>query len=483
MLQNFGDMQTITGRANELEILDRVYKSYKSEFLILYGRRRVGKTFLVNHLFSESFTFRMTAVANRTTQEQLVNFQTAFNAAAGAEMVLENAPANWFYAFQSVIKLAAASNRPRKIIFFDELPWFDTHGSDFLAALEHFWNSWASLRSDILLIGCGSAASWMINELINNRGGLHNRVTERIYLQPFTLAEAEAFLKFKGAVYDRYQLLELYMTMGGIPYYLENIVVNRSVAQNIDRMFFTPGGLLNVEYDNLYRSLFNRYDKHLAVVEALAQKSKGLTRSQLLTASRLPDGGSTTKVLDELEHSGFIKRYFPFGKIKREALYQLIDPFSLFYLTFVKDSKAEGQGAWLTQSKSPKWRAWSGYAFEYICRYHVDSIKKHLGISGVYAEISAWRSKKDADKGAQIDLIIDRGDRVINICEIKFSTKVFAISKSYAENLEHKITAFRSETDTDKTLFLTFITTFGLAPNAYSQRLVNDTLDMKALFQ
>ena len=473
--------QTIIGRKNELETLHRVYNSYKSEFLILYGRRRVGKTFLINQKFGEHFTFRITAVANTTLNQQLVNFQSAFNAAADATLALSEVPKTWFEAFQAIIKLAEKDLRPRKVIFFDELPWFDTYGSDFLSALEHFWNSWASIRADVLLIGCGSAASWMINQLIHNRGGLHNRITERIALQPFSLKETEAFLKWRGAVYDRYQLLELYMVMGGIPHYLENVQVNRSVAQNIDRMFFTPGGLLNLEYGDLYRSLFNNYEKYEAVVEALALKAKGLSRNELLKAAGLSDGGTVSNILEELEQSGFIKRYFPFGKAKRDALFQLVDPYSLFYLTFVKDSKAEGQGAWLVQFKSPKWQAWSGYAFEYLCRYHVQSIKKQLGIGSVYTEVSTWRSQY-SEKGAQIDLVIDRNDRVINICEIKFSVNQYRITKAYADNLRNKLTAFRTETKTNKTLFLTMITTFGVSSNKYSEQLVNDSLDMNALF-
>jgi hypothetical protein len=348
--------------------------------------------------------------------------------------------------------------------------------------LEYFWNSWASARTDVLLIVCGSAAAWIINELINNRGGLHNRLTERILLKPFTLAETEQFLRAKGASYDRYQLLELYMALGGVPYYLESIQVNRSVAQNIDRLFFTEGGLLATEFVNLYRSLFTQYDKHTLVIQALSQKAKGLTRKDLVEWTKLPDGGSLTTLLDELQHSGFIRRYFPFGKNKRDALYQLIDPYSLFYLTFVKDSKANMQGSWLSLSKSPQWHAWSGYAFEYICRYHIDAIKKALGISGVYAEVSAWRSQH-RENGAQIDLVIDRNDRIINLCEMKFSTQVFSISKSYAEQLKNKLDVFESETKTKKTIFLTMITTFGLTDNEYTIRLVKDALDMKVLFE
>jgi uncharacterized protein len=474
-------IKDIIGRKNELEILDNVFKSSKSEFVILYGRRRVGKTFLINRRFGEHFTFRVTGLAKTTIQKQLVNFQSAFNAMAPTSMTLDTTPPNWFIAFQSLIKLAEADTRPRKVIFFDELPWFDSRSSDFLSALEHFWNSWASYRSDVLLIGCGSAASWMINELIHNHGGLHNRLTERIALQPFTLSETEEFLKSKGGVFDRYQLLELYMVMGGIPYYLDNVQVNRSVAQNIDRMFFSINGILSTEYDDLYRSLFNNPTKHIAVVEALTQKSKGLTRNELLELTRLPDGGSTKKILDELEQSGFIKKYMPFGKGKRDALYQLIDPFTLFYMSFVKDTMAEGEGAWVGQLDSPKWQAWSGYAFEFLCRYHVKNIKKHLGISGVYAEISTWRSQAKSG-GAQIDMLIDRKDRVINICEMKFSTKVFTITKAYADNLRNKMMVFRTETDTNKTLFLTIIAANGLTENQYSQQLVQDALDMNALF-
>jgi uncharacterized protein len=474
-------VQKIVGRKNELETLDRVFNSNKSEFIILYGRRRVGKTFLINQRFGEHFTFRMTAIGNATLEQQLDNFHTTLTAIA-PKLAKKGVPPNWFQAFQLIIKFAEESKQKRKVIFFDELPWFDAYGSDFLQALEHFWNSWASFRSDVLLIGCGSAASWMLNEIVHNKGGLHNRITERIALQPFTLAETEQFLRSRGAVYDRYQLLQLYMTMGGIPYYLDNIQVNRSIDQNIDRMFFTAGGLLSVEYDNLYRSLFNKYERHVAIIEALIQKSKGLIRKELLITAKLSDGGNISEVLDELEQSGFIKRYYPFGKAKRTIFFQLIDPFSLFYLTFVKDSKVQGQGAWLSQNNSPKWRAWSGYAYEQICRYHVDAIKKQLRISGVYAEISAWRSK-ESETGAQIDLIIDRNDRVINICEIKFSTDRYSITKPYAENLRNKLSAFRTETGTNKTLFLTMITTFGLKNNEYSMQLVNDTVEMEALFE
>lgn len=472
--------EKIIGRRKELALLDNLYTSSKSEFAIIYGRRRVGKTFLVSRRFEGQFAFRMTGLANATTKSQLQNFYNYLSLFdAPTEQI--SSPKNWLEAFQLLIKYLSKDKSDRKVIFFDELPWFDTHGSDFLAGLEHFWNGWAAYRSDILLICCGSAASWMVKKLLRDRGGLHNRVTERILIQPFNLQETELFLQSKGANFDRYQLLELYMAMGGIPFYLESIQVNRSVAQNIDRLFFTKGGILHEEYFDLYRSLFKNYTRHVAIVEALANKSKGLSRKELSKQAKIKEGGSFSVVLQELEQSGFIKKYYPFGKTNRDALYQLADQYTLFYLTFVRHSKAQGAGTWLSRLGNAKWRTWSGYAYEQICQYHAAQIKKHLGISGVYTEVSTWRSQKK-DGGAQIDLILDRNDRVISICEIKFSNSVFTITKPYAENLQNKLAVFKEETGTKKTLFLTMITTMGITKNNYALRYVKEDLDMDALF-
>lgn len=469
----------IIGRKKEIQLLDRLYHSQKSEFAIVYGRRRVGKTFLVSRKFENDFSFRMTALANTNTQSQLQNFHNYLQLFASDKS--HAVPANWLEAFQLLIAYLEGHPAKRKVVFFDELPWFDTNGSDFLSGLEHFWNGWAAYRSDVLLIGCGSAASWMINSIIRDKGGLHNRVTERIPMFPFTLGETEEFLKSKGAVYDRYQLLELYMAIGGIPFYLENIRVDQSVAQNIDRLFFTAGSLLQTEYATLYRSLFSNHDRHTAVVEALANRTAGLSRKSLIAQSGLKEGGNFSVVLNELEESGFISKYYPFGKTRRDARYRLSDPYTLFFLTFVHHSRAQGEGAWLSRLGNPKWRAWSGYAFEQICWYHVDQFKQALGISGVYTETSVWRSKKQ-EGGAQIDLLLDRNDRIINICEIKFSTTEYTINKSYAQQLANKLRVFREETQTTKTLFLTMITTFGLKKNTYATQYVQNNVEMDALF-
>ena len=474
-------MQPFIGREKELKRLEDIKKSARSEFVAVYGRRRIGKTMLIKQVFENDFVFHATAIANVTRQQQLLNFVTAlrkYDPASAKEPV----PTNWFFAFQQLTHYLERSAPEKKIIFLDELPWFDNQKSDFVQSLEHFWNSWAAARQDVILIVCGSAAAWMVNTLINHRGGLHNRVTEKIQVEPFQLQDAEKLLRLKSPDIDRYQMLQLYMVMGGVPFYLEAVRGEQSAAQNIERMCFASDGMLRNEFDNLYRALFKNSERHVAVVRAIATKSKGMTRSEILETAKLPDSGASTRLLDELEKSGFIRKYSPFQRQKRESLYQLVDFYSMFYLKFIENTDPVDENTWINMIDNPAQRAWSGYAFEQVGLYHIRQIKKALGISGILTQTSGWRSKQKAD-GAQIDLVIDRRDQVINLCEMKFSLTPFTITKAYADRLMHKIGVFKEETQTNKALHLTMITTRGLARNNWSDTLVRHDLKMDVLFE
>ncbi|WP_326990941.1 ATP-binding protein [Chitinophaga sp. 212800010-3] len=470
-------MDKLIGRKKELDLLNQLRDKKSSTFVAVYGRRRVGKTFLIRQAFDNKFDFYLTGMSNVNLSQQLSNFHAALTKYDPSAYGKKPA-ADWFTAFQQLSVLLESSKRKKKIIFLDELPWLDTAQSDFVPALEHFWNSWASMRNDVVLIACGSAAGWMINKLINNKGGLHNRVTHRIRLEPFTLKECEYFLKYKKAIFDRYQIIQLYMVMGGIPFYLEQIDVRQSAAQNINRLCFEKDGILRSEFDNLYQSLFDNADKHIAVIEALSKKAKGLTRGELIKGAKLATGGSVTRILKELEESGFIRKYISYGKKERNSLYQLTDFYSLFYLKFIRKAGILDENAWINGLDSPEQRAWSSYAFEQVCLTHIGEIKKALGISGVQTTTSSWISTA----GAQIDLVIDRRDQVINICEMKFSINNFTIDKKYAEELRNKVGIFRQETKTRKAIFLTMITTFELNKNNYSNSLVQNSLKMDVLF-
>lgn len=470
-------MEHLIGRDQEVRKLKKYSESHKSEFVAIYGRRRVGKTYLIREVFENRFAFQMTGLANANMSDQLSQFHAALLEHSPKDTEIKPAK-NWMMAFRQLIGLLKQNNlEEKKVIFLDELPWLDTHKSKFLTGLEHFWNSWASARRDILLIVCGSAASWMIKNLLNNRGGLHNRTTGRIKLEPFTLAETEVFLKYKKAVFSRYQIVMFYMVFGGIPYYLDQIDTGLSASQNINAICFKKNALLRNEYKNLYVSLFNRSERHTAVIEALSRKNKGLTRTEISKIARLANGGGLTRVLNELEESTFIRPYRAFGKKEKNTLYQLIDAYSLFYLNFIKDSSPDDENFWVNALESPIFRAWSGYAFEMVCLQHVSQIKKALGISGVQTSVSSWHSEK-----AQVDLVIDRKDQVVNLCEMKFSIHPFTITQQYAESLRNKIGTFRDVTKTKKTIFMTLVTTYGLAHNKHAY-LAQNTIEMDDLFE
>jgi len=473
--------EILIGRKQEVALLEKIKGTQKSAFVAVYGRRRVGKTFLIRKTLGDDFTFQVTGIANAPLKHQLLKFHSALLKYFPAMESVKPAK-NWFGAFELLMEGLEKSAAEKKVVFLDELPWLDTPQSYFISALEHFWNSWASARSDIMLVVCGSAATWMIGNLLNNRGGLHNRITHRISLEPFTLNETETFLKQKAGVFDRYQIVQLYMAFGGIPFYLEQIETGESVMQNIDRLCFRPNASLRQEFENLYISLFKKSERHIAVIEALAKKLKGLGRNELIKLAKLPEGGGASKILKELEESNFIRRYREFGKIQKNTLYQLTDFFSIFYLKFMIEQQFEDKNAWLNGLDNPQIRAWNGFAFERLCLTHADCIKKALGISGVQTQTSAWTGGSDSEK-IQIDLLIDRRDRVINLCEMKFSIKKFTITKAYAEELRNKIGLFKEITNTNKSVYLTFVTTFGLEPNEYAASLVQNSLTMDVLFE
>ena len=458
----------IVGRSAEQKILAGRLASSESELIAIYGRRRVGKTYLVRTFCKEEMVFEFTGIHGATMKTQLENFSRALQLAAKSGVALA-IPANWLQAFMMLDTYidTLPSGKPA-VIFFDEFPWTDTRKSGFLQAFDHWWNASASKKPHLKVVICGSAASWMIDRIINNRGGLHNRVTQTIRLLPFTLGETQAYLKSKAVILDQYNQLQLYMAMGGIPHYLRNINPGESAAQAIDRLCFTKDGPLKIEFSNLYKSLFAHSENHERVIRALAAKGKGLTRNEIISECGFTSGGTTSRILQELEESGFITPYIPFQKNTNEGIYKLSDEYSLFYLKFIERAKDTAGGAWLRQYGTPAYISWSGFAFESVCQKHVLQIRRRLGIEGVLMNAATWRyAPGKGAQGAQIELLLDRQDRCISICEMKFSGNEFVIDKKYAAELDTKVNVFRAETGTRKTLFPTMITTYGTRKNEY----------------
>jgi len=382
-----------------------------------------------------------------------------------------------------ILELEKQQYSKKMVVLLDELPWFDSRKSGFLRALGFFWNSWCA-NQNIVVVICGSAASWMIEHVVNDRGGLHNRITRRVDLQPFNLYETEKYLQSRNIRLDHYQILQIYMVFGGIPHYLKEILPGKSATENIGAGFFTPGNTLSNEFQNLYPALFENAANHSAVIRARSQKWKGMSRKEILETAGLPNSGNTSVVLQELHYSGFISPYYPYGKVKREVLYRLTDEYSLFYLNFIENSAWQGKDWWQEFIQTAGYKSWCGYAFENICLKHLSQIKKALGISGIYAEASAFSFPGSKyEKGFQIDLVLDRKDQTINLFEFKFYNALLPLDKSDAAVLRERIETFRRVTKTKKHIFLSFLTTFGVKPNENSLGLVDNNLEAGVLFE
>lgn len=470
------------GRKEEVEILREALTSTEAEMVAVIGRRRVGKTFLIDTVYEQQMVFKITGNQTDLQKGQLQNFSYQLSEFMGITVPLR-VPINWMEAFYLLINyLKTQVGDEKKVVFFDELPWLATHKSDFLDGLSYFWNTWA-VRQNIVVVICGSAASWMIKKVVHHRGGLHNRITKRIFLAPFTLAETEHFFKSRNIYFERYQIVQIYMALGGIPHYLKAIKAGLSAVENVERICFSKNSLLRDEFSKLYHSLFSNADKHISVVRTLAEKRQGMTRKQIIERTKITNGGSIYRVLEELKHSGFISIYRPFGKRKKEKLYRLTDEYSLFYLDFMEGKEHEGRNVWHHLSQTQQYVSWSGYTFESVCMKHLPQIKKALNLDGVYSLSSSFykRGTKDA-QGVQIDFLIDRNDETINLFEIKFYKEAFTLTRAYADKLKQKMQLFKAATKTKKQLFWVFISPFGLKPNIHTAQIIAKDLTMDILF-
>jgi len=471
-------MRSLIGRISEKNILNNALRSDKPELIVVYGRRRIGKTFLIREVYKHHIKFEFSGLQKAPLKSQLKNFYLALS----GKRKKSKKPTDWIEAFHQLSKyIDGARTKKKKVIFIDEFPWLATRKSNFLAAFDNFWNSYASKRDDLVVVICGSAASYMINKIIKSRGGLHNRLTQRIQLAPFNLQETEQLLKHRKVNLSRYEILQIYMTMGGVPHYLEMIQKGESVAQIIDRLCFDKNGFLRSEFENVFASLFDQYANHEAIIRTLASVRKGLTRNQVLAKSKVNSGGTLTRTLMELEQSGFIENYTPYQGTK-DSVYRLTDEYSMFYIKYIEPTKPIGGDIWLKMQGKSSYKIWAGFGFETICIKHILQIKEGLKISGVYSTHGSWIEKAKKNN-AQIDLVIDRDDNVINLCEMKFHTTAYRIDKRYANEIANKVNAFSESTKTKKSLFVAFITTFGLIENQYSRQHVQNELTIDHLFK
>lgn len=455
-------------------------ESERSEFVVVYGRRRIGKTFLVRRFFKDNYAFSFVGKHEMRREQQLVEFAKELMCYSHSTFVPQLK--NWTEAFDALQRLLETYNIPgKKVVFFDEMPWMDTPKSDFVSALENFWNGWANMRDDIVLVACGSATSWMVDKLLHNQGGLFNRITQKIYLRPFKLSEMEQYLDEKHFGWNRYQIAQCYMILGGIPFYLTLLNPKLSLLSNIDELFFADAhAMLRTEYNELYSTLFKRPDNYLAVIRMLTERKEGFTRKEINEKTKL-GGAALSKILSDLEQCDFIFSYARYGNAKNNAIYRIKDFYTLFYYKYVNGIDTKDSLRWTHLSSTPQVSSWQGFSFELLCLLHLDEIKKALGIDRILNDASAWRSKQP-EQNTQIDLVIERADHNINLCEMKFSSGMYAIDKGYEQKLRERMSIFLAETMTRCSTRITLVTTYGVLQNKHSG-IVNDEVLLDDLFE
>ena len=449
------------GRKREIEALRAAMNSEESEFVAVYGRRRIGKTYLINEFFGGGFAFQISGIENSSRREQLDLFRLTLKARGRACPRLNS----WLEAFFELEAYLSELPAGKKVVFIDELPWFDTPKSGFLVAFENFWNGWAALRKDILLVICGSATTWIINKVLRSRGGLYNRVTKRLPLAPFTLSECEEYAAYRGLGYSRLDLCEVYMAIGGVAYYWSRLEPGKTVAENFDAMFFGQSAELRDEFRSLFSSTFRLSALHSEIIALLSGGGRGMTREELrLGLKREVSGSLLTETFSELEECGFIRGFGGYGKVKKEIVYQIVDHYILFYNRFLRDCHSGNEGFWSRNCRSPRLNNWRGLAFERVCMTHVKEIKSALGIAGIAADAYSWiyRGSGPEDPGVQIDLLLDRADNTIDICELKYSREQFIMTRDEADKINRRAAVFLREAGRRKSVRVVMVTACGV---------------------
>lgn len=469
------EVDIMVGRTEEKRQLQSLLSEKESQFIAVYGRRRVGKTFLIRESFDYKFTFQHTGLSTNSIKKNLrkkVQLEEFAKSLSETGCAPKNELTSWYDAFDCLKEVIINSKDKKKVIFIDELSWMDTKGGELLSALEHFWNGWVTARKekDVILIVCASATYWMMDNIVNSKGGLHNRLTGKINLRPFTLAECEEYLKTKKILFNRHQIIQCYMILGGVPYYWSLLKKGKSLPQNIDELFFKDGAPLQDEYNNLYHALFNKPEQYIKIIEALCDINKGITRDEICKKTRISSSGELTKKLKELENCGFVRKYVPFGSERKNAMYQLVDNFTLFYNRFLKNNSHD-ENFWKSASNSSEIYSWSGIAFERVCLEHIEQIKNALGISGVQTDVNSWKCEANPDKGlqgSQIDLLIVRKDQIINLCEMKYSESDYVPDVAFDKAMRRKISDLKKTTKTKYAIHSTLVTTYEVGESSYT---------------
>ncbi len=471
----------IIGRKAEKKELEQCEKSKKSELVCVYGRRRAGKTYLVEQTFGDYFAFRAIGLEKGSIKDQLKAFNQRLQE-CGDEV--RKVPQNWFEAFSRLDKILSRddiilSPHGKKIVFFDEFPWFATQRSDFLLAFEDFWNRRGTQSGDLVFIICGSATSWIIKNVLEDSGSMYKRVTAQIFIKPFSLAETKLYFDDNEFDWSKEQIMEFQMVFGGLPFFMSLMNENESFRQNIDRLLFRPNALLQDETDKLLESTLKKSPVYGQILGELSSHLYGMKKSECQEKLNIPVG-TFTRAVEDLIKCRYIVEYTRNYEKSNPLYIQLVDPYLLFHFHFLSNRKRITSYEDLS-SNIGLYSNWRGHAFEILCFHHLDQIKKSLGISGVKTECFSWTNSEDKEK-IQIDMVIERDDKITNICEMKCTDQPFVMSKEDDLSLLRKRDIFKEKTRTKNSIRIVLVSAAGLSGVAHTEH-ISDVITLGDLFE
>ena len=492
------------GRKKEIKLLNEICDLEESSLVAIYGRRRIGKTYLVNHMFKkyrqDCLFFEFTGAYDGDKRGQIDNFIDQVYEWFYVEPSFEIK--SWSDAFRFLKRtidkeIKKRDSNEKVIVFLDEVPWIDrSNKGGFLSALGYFWNTWCEPRENVVLILCGSNSSWIRDKILKNaRGSLYQRVTHQISMYPFDLKETKAYLlEQKGFMIDNKTVTDIYMIFGGVAKYLSFLNPNESSAENIDRVFFSIHGSMYREYDELFSSLFaDKSDYYKSVIELLCTRRSGFSLSDISKAFNEKLGGKLRLAIAELEECGFIKGLSKYGNSVRGVNYMIVDPYILFHHKWIKgfsrnDIATLPNNYWLHKSSSQSYAVWSGYAFEIVVMVNIRLYLNAIGRLGFFSGVYHWQhmAKSEDEQGAQIDMVVNYGNNIFDILECKYYNSEYVISKEYAKNIKNKLSMFKKYglySKQKSELRLVFLTSYGVKMNAEAHSLNISRVCLDDLFE
>jgi AAA+ ATPase superfamily predicted ATPase len=408
-------MKQFIGRKVEIAQLTALIDLPRPSIAVIYGRRRVGKSELIRHVTQGKNVLSFEGLEGQPKHKQIKNFLFQLSAQSN---IREKNISDWP---DALILLRTLTQDGQWIIILDEFQWMANYQNELVSVIKMIWEKYLSQNPDLTLILCGSIASFMKSKVLKS-SALYGRTDYELNLHELNLSEISEFFPGKGSD----EVIDTAMLVGGIPKYLELISEYPSLYDALEPLAFSQDGFFKTEYDRLFASHFGKKPIFMKIIQTLATNPYGLTTGKLAKEMQVASGGTLCHQLDDLESAGFLHSIIPFDKPEGSKLrkYILMDAYVRFYHSIIRGSMKETtppNTQFHAIMSSPRYAAWAGMAFEFLCMRHHKEISRILGFHGIPYTAGPFFQRKTLDTpGVQIDLLFERSDKILVLCEMKY---------------------------------------------------------------